>query len=112
MAQSNKNKALSRKRQHQKAAAGRSLWPILLLAGLSLLLLGGGIWWGLERGSGAPANFTPQAETPRLAVDRESIDLGPQPVNRPVSAVFQVKNVGSQTLRIQGEPTVELVEGC
>ena len=112
MVQSRKNKALSKKRQNRKAAVGRPLWPILLVAGLGLLLLGGGVWWGLGRGSGAPASFTPQAETPRLAVDRESIDLGSQPVNRQVSAVFQVKNVGSQTLRIQGEPTVELVEGC
>jgi hypothetical protein len=29
-----------------------------------------------------------------------------------VSAVFKVENVGSSALRIQGEPIVELVEGC
>jgi hypothetical protein len=70
------------------------------------------MWWASARASGPPANFTPQAETPRLAVDREAIDLGPQPLGREVSAVFRVKDVGSQPLRILGKPTVELVEGC
>ncbi len=111
MAQSRRDKSLKGKRAH-RTAGSRPVWLIWLAAGLSLLLLGGGLWWASARASGPPANFTPQAETPRLAVDREAIDLGPQPLGREVSAVFRVKNMGNQPLRILGEPTVELVEGC
>ncbi len=112
MAQSRRDKLFKGKRT-QKTAGGRPTWLIWLTASLGLLLLGGGLWWASARASdGPPANFTPQAETPRLAVDRESIDLGQQPLGREVSAVFRVKDVGSQPLRILGKPNVELVEGC
>ena len=111
MAQSRSNKSLKGKRAH-RTAGGRPTWLVWLAASLGLLLLGGGMWWASARASGPPANFTPQAETPRLAVDREAIDLGPQPLGREVSAVFRVKDVGSQPLRIADRPNVELVEGC
>ena len=111
MAQSRRDKSLKGKRAH-RATGGRPAWLVWLAAGLGLLLLGGGLWWASARASGPPSNFTPQAETPRLAVDRESIDLGRQPLGREVSAVFRVKDVGSQPLRILGRPIVELVEGC
>jgi hypothetical protein len=105
-----KSRRRSGKRQGQMAN-GNPLWPILLALGFGLLLLGG--MAGLGRASFLPAaDFTPQAEGPRLAVDRESIDLGLQPLDRRVSAVFRVKNVGGKTLHVQGEPYVELVEGC
>ncbi len=111
MAQSRRDKSLKGKRVYRTASA-RPAWLIWLVAGLGVLLLGGGFWWASARTSGPPPNFTPQAETPRLAVDREAIDLGPQPLGREVSAVFQVKDVGNQPLRIADRPTVELVEGC
>jgi hypothetical protein len=112
MAQSRRDKSLKGKRAY-RTASKRPAWLVWLMAGLGLLLLGGGFWWASSPASGGPpADFTPQAETPRLAVDRDSIDLGPQPLGREVSAVFQVKDVGSQPLRIADRPTVELVEGC
>ena len=111
MAQSRRDKSLKGKHAYRKTG-GRPTWLVWLTVGLGLLLLGGGFWWASARASGPPTNFTPQAETPRLAVDREAIDLGPQPLGREASAVFRVKDVGSQPLRILGEPNVELVEGC
>jgi len=111
MAQSRRDKSLKGKHAH-RTAGGWPAWLVWLAAGLGLLLLGGGFWWASARASGPSANFTPQAETPRLAVDREAIDLGPQPLGREVSAVFRVKDEGNQPLRILGKPTVELVEGC
>ncbi len=112
MAQSRRDKSLTGKRT-QKKAGGWPRWQIWLGAGLGVLLLVGGLLrFPGSASSGPPADFTPQAETPRLAVDREAIDLGLPPLNRQVAAVFLVKNVGSQPLRILGEPTVELVEGC
>jgi len=112
MTESRRNRSLSRKRQNLKTTDGRPSWPILLAAILGVLLIAGGIWWGVDRGAAPPTDFVPQVEGPRLAVDRTDIDLGVQPLDRYVSATFQVKNVGDTTLRIQEEPYVELVEGC
>ena len=105
-------KARTEGTQNQKRTASSLSWPVLLVLGVGLLLLVSGIWRALGRAPGPPANFIPQAEGPRLAVDRELIDLGLQPYGRRVSAVFRVKNVGGETLRILEEPPVELVEGC
>ncbi len=112
MAQSRRDKSLMGKRT-QKKTGGRTAWQIWLGAGLGVLLLVGGLLrFPGTAPSALPADFTPQAETPRLAVDREAIDLGTQPLGREVSAVFRVKDAGNQPLRIADRPTVELVEGC
>jgi hypothetical protein len=65
--------------------------------------------------SAPPPGFQPQAQehsVPRVSVDRDTIDLGQRPLDVPVEAVFHVQNVGNTTLQIQGEPQVEVVEGC
>ncbi|MGC8879122.1 MAG: hypothetical protein ACP5R2_07855 [Anaerolineae bacterium] len=49
---------------------------------------------------------------PRLAVDRERIDLGTLPFNKRVTAEFRVQNVGDSDLIILEKPAIELVEGC
>ena len=109
----NRDRLNAKWRSDQRQTATWRRWPIWLAAGLGLLLLGGLTWWSVGRTSSAPpADFTPQSESARLAVDRESIDLGVQPLNRLVSTVFNVRNVGKATLQILGEPQVELVEGC
>jgi hypothetical protein len=76
-----------------------------------------GVWWWVQPGGSppgpAPVQVVPTSSAqPRLAVDRDIIDVGPQPFERPVSAIFEVQNVGSSTLHILEEPFVELVEGC
>jgi hypothetical protein len=106
------NPELIRKKQGM-----RLTWWSLAVALAGLLIVAVGVWWGLGQSS-APASQAPSqapATTPaepRLAVDRGTIDLGMQPFDRTVSAVFQVQNVGGDTLRILAEPVVELVEGC
>jgi hypothetical protein len=108
-----RNRLTAKRRRAQRRATTRLRWPILLPAGLGLLLLGAAMWWSFGRTSSTPpADFTPQSENARLVVDRESIDLGIQPVNRLVSAVFKIRNVGKATLQILGQPEVELVKGC
>jgi hypothetical protein len=100
----------------RKKQSRRLTWWPLAVALAGLLIVAVGVWWGL--GQSAPASQPPSqalpttSAAPRLAVDRDTIDLGMQPFERPVSAVFQVQNVGGDTLRILAEPVVELVEGC
>jgi hypothetical protein len=93
--------------------AGRPGWLVATVLGIGVLLLAGGLWWGLSGTSANPVpGFTPQASGPRLAVDRDLTDLGVQPLNRKAYATFQVSDVGSSPLQILGEPAVELVQGC
>jgi hypothetical protein len=107
------DKSHTRKRRGRKTQTSRLRWVLILLSGLGLLLLGGGLWWTTGRTSSSPpADLTPQAETARLAVDRDSIDLGVQPLNRLASAVFNIRNVGKTPLQVLGLPEVELVKGC
>ncbi len=50
--------------------------------------------------------------TPRLQVDRDSIDFGDQHLNNTVRAIFTITNagVGALTLNVPKTPTV--VQGC
>ncbi|MBI4246094.1 MAG: hypothetical protein HY614_02795 [Candidatus Rokubacteria bacterium] len=50
--------------------------------------------------------------TPRLAVDREAIDLGDVRFERAVRATFTLTNAGDGVLLIGREPAVRVVEGC
>jgi hypothetical protein len=47
-----------------------------------------------------------------LEVDREQIDLGKQIFDRPVRAVFNVKNVGDDTLNLAAPRLVTALQGC
>lgn len=86
---------------------------MLVAAAVGVLLIALGVWW--VAGGSAPSaarSITPQVGNPRLAVQQDAIDLGVQPFERRVSAVFEVRNVGTGSLSILGEPAVELVQGC
>ncbi|MBI5029291.1 MAG: hypothetical protein HZB51_02100 [Chloroflexi bacterium] len=49
---------------------------------------------------------------PRFQVDQEKIDLGNRIFNQPVRAVFNVKNVGDGTLKLETPRVAEVLEGC
>ena len=101
-----------RPERHQRK---RSVGPLALIVGGSLLLFGVVVFVILSRNaesSAPPPGFEPQAEGPRVSVDRDTIDFGKRPLDVPVDAVFTVKNVGSQDLQILGEPQIEVKEGC
>lgn len=50
---------------------------------------------------------------PRIAIAQDVVDFGDVPVNKPVQAVFHIRNIGDQTLRFyDNEPPLEVVEGC
>lgn len=57
--------------------------------------------------------FEPEvAGAPRAEFDQTRIDHGSMSFNQQAESVFRVRNVGDQPLTIQGEPRVELVQGC
>lgn len=103
---------LDRRARNTRRTSARPKWYGPAVGAFGLLLLAVGIWVGLRSTSGSTPNLTPQADGPRLMVDRELIDLGVQPVDRLVTATFQVSNQGAGPLHILDEPVVELVEGC
>lgn len=80
------------------------LW--LALGGLVLLIAGVLLIW--RPGGGTPL----VTGKPSLAVDRDRIDFGTVPMDKPVKAVFKLTNVGDKPLTINGQPQVEVVEGC
>jgi len=50
--------------------------------------------------------------SPRAEIDKSEIDFGDVSFEKPVEAVFTVKNVGDAPLRILNEPYTELLQGC
>ena len=58
-------------------------------------------------------DFTPAVNGgPRVEVPQDYVDYGEVKLGEFIKTVFEVRNVGDQTLTILGEPRVELIEGC
>lgn len=99
-------------RQTGKQRSPRSrpwLWPV---AGGGLLVIAAALLWSQTVGH-APGTSVPQVEgSPRLAMDRTTVDEGRVGFGVPVQTTFRLSNVGDQPLQILGEPEVELVVGC
>jgi hypothetical protein len=87
-------------------------WSVVMAVLGALIVVIALVRWGSNWGTAPVTEPGAPAAGPRLTVDRDDIDLGTQPFERRVSAVFQVSNVGDRTLNILGEPAVALVEGC
>ncbi len=49
---------------------------------------------------------------PRFQVDRDSLDLGNQPLGKTVRAAFTVKNGGDGTLKLDVPKVATLLTGC
>jgi hypothetical protein len=78
---------------------------IVIIIGVVLLALAG----RGSSGTSVPAQVTGK---PKLAVDREQIDFGKVPLDKPVKATFVLSNIGDQPLALQGIPVVEVKQGC
>ncbi len=66
-----------------------------------------------KNGGSETANFTPEATGgPHISVSQDKIDYGNVKLGRTITTEFQVQNVGDRDLVIQGQPRVEVVEGC
>ncbi len=89
---------------------------LMLIAGVFLLARASqsgqtGRTAGTADGSSSDS-VAPVTGAPRVSVARSTIDHGNVKLNTTIDSVFMVKNVGDQDLIVQGEPRVELVEGC
>ncbi|MBI2217710.1 MAG: hypothetical protein HYU51_10465 [Candidatus Rokubacteria bacterium] len=94
------------KRRRNGLQPTRSPWRSRALAALAVVVLvAGGAWWLWP---------TPEAEggTPRLVVDRETVDLGNLAFETPTRASFTITNAGDGTLKISDVPRVKALEGC
>jgi hypothetical protein len=99
------------RRRGTSAAPARRPWPIFLaLAGFIVLLVAAYLAW-FRPETNAPVEVEVSG-APRLEVDRERVDLGDVRLGQTVSVEFQVANVGDQTLVLEEDPYVEVVEGC
>ncbi len=57
--------------------------------------------------------YTPEVTGgPRVQLEQTYFDYGDVQNNTRVQTVFRVQNIGDQPLILQGEPVVEVVEGC
>ncbi len=95
-------------RKGVSSAPRRFPW-LWVAAGAAVVLIAGGLVMLSARSApAAPA----VAGTPRLAVDRTTVDEGYQKFGTTVHETFRLSNVGTQPLQILGRPQVELVQGC
>ncbi len=103
----------SYKGRQAEAAKRQRLWFGVALGGL-LLAVGVFLVALVSRNGGSEtANFTPEATGgPHISVAQDKIDYGEVKLGRTITTEFQVQNVGDQDLTIQGQPRVEVVEGC
>jgi hypothetical protein len=99
----NKPKKYPKKRQKQR-------WlPILIaLGGLLLVALA----FLALRDKPAPGAAVEVTGAPSLKVDKEKVDLGDVKLGKTVDVSFKLTNVGDETLRLEEQPYVEVVEGC
>lgn len=96
----------SKRRRNHTAPPAASRWRKRFVVALALVALaGGGAWWlwPAREASGG---------TPRLVVDRETVELGFLPFETPARVVFTLANAGDGVLRIAEVPRVKAVEGC
>lgn len=94
------------KRQQVKLSKP-ALWKLLSIAGLTLISSLFVFVLSTQE------SFEPEAEGPRLAIlGEETIDYGDVKLDTTIETVIQVKNVGDSVLVFNGEPFVELMEGC
>jgi cell division septal protein FtsQ len=101
---------MARYKTKVKLKSKRNLTPLLLaLAGLGMVLISG--WAILNSGSKSNANVEVKG-SPRLKVDKDSIDHGDQKLGNQIQDDIRVTNIGDQPLRFTDAPYVEVKEGC
>ncbi len=95
-------------RRYAKTKPKKSFpWIWILISTCVLVLIGTVVWW-----SQSPTESGPGESGPRLAFDQEKVDLGRQPLDKPVRAQFKITNIGDRTLTLDASAPVRAIEGC
>jgi len=107
---SNKHISVAIPAKAQKAARPQRLLPAALgLAALAVIAL---VIW-LAQGRQTTVTTAPEVTgQPSAVIDQTAFDYGDVKLGATIQTVFKVKNVGDKALVFQGEPVVEIVEGC
>ncbi len=111
MSTSNKNKA-TKKTGKASSASGKLNIPLILVGGGILLIVLAAVYIFATSRSPKSGAAIEVSGAPALQVDKAQIDFGDVKVDTPVSATFEISNVGDQPLRFSKLPVVEVVEGC
>ena len=107
-----KNKKTTTKTGKAGSASGKLNTPLILVGGgILLIVLAAAYIFSTSRSPKAGAAIEVSG-APALKVDKAQIDFGDVKVDTPVSATFEISNVGDQPLRFSKVPIVEVVEGC
>lgn len=108
-----KSRTRSKRRKRYRNIGDILPLPLLLVLG-GLILVGGAFFslWKFGQSDAALTEDNTVTGSPSLMVDREIVDLGNVPVNKPVSVSFQLANVGDKPLRFGDNPFVEVRAGC
>ena len=95
--------------QNKKRTKKNSFMPVLIavvgvvLFGLAILSF---------RKDDNPGATNEGSGTPKLTVDKETVDLGDVKLDQLVQVSFQLTNSGDQTLRFTEAPYIVVAEGC
>lgn len=102
---SRKTMRASRRRRDRQPSA-RVWW----LLGSGILLALAAVFFAVQAQN--PGGETEIPGTPRLAADKQAVDLGDVRLGQTVTVTFDLSNDGDGTLHFQEAPYVEVVEGC
>lgn len=105
---------MSRRKNHRKSHDPASARPRWLLPGvlLGLVVVVGALVLALLRNNQQEPYTAEVSGAPNAEVDQTVVDYGDVQFEKPVEAVFNIRNTGDQPLQILGEPRVELLQGC
>ncbi len=98
-----------RRRQEEQKGKLLKIVPLTLIAILAIAGIGYAV---LNTVIKPPRPANAGVIGPRLQVDQEMLDLGNRPLNVPIRAQFQVKNIGDDTLNLVVPQVVTAIEGC
>lgn len=96
-------------RKQQPKSTTRFTWLWTAAVALLFVVIGLFVWYRVGKQPTAKPQVTGE---PHLAVDQTTLDEGDVKLGKTIQSTFRLQNVGDQTLQIEGDPQVEVVEGC
>ncbi len=99
---------MAQRKNKRTVQSDKPIWPLIaIFAGAAVILIAGLFFLLSNNGSSSGAKTGP-----RLTVDRERIDFGRVPLDKPVRAEFNVTNTGDRPLTLDTSAPVQVLQGC